>query len=141
MRDSDTSVTLWFESNQLVPLRYGECDQRLCGVRHPVPGLHQQHGSDRSQHRRRAFYQVTRKKTNNNNKHLALFTLSYNRFLFYLADQVTRCQSPSGSNVLAELTAAPRCLIFTCLGTFALLNVMLLFCYDVIILLLLLLLQ
>lgn len=60
---SQLHISVWailhlFSNNVSSPHRNRECDQCLCGVWHPVPGLHQQHGSDRSQHLRRPLYQV-----------------------------------------------------------------------------------
>lgn len=55
---SNHSILHLLNDNVVSLLRNGECDQCLCGVWHPVPGLHQQHGSDRSQHQRRPLYQV-----------------------------------------------------------------------------------
>lgn len=53
---------IYLNDNILSLLRNRECDQCLCGVRHPGPGLHQQHGSNWSQHPRRPLYQVKHKK-------------------------------------------------------------------------------
>lgn len=55
---SNPSILHLLNDNVFSLLRNGECDQCLCGVWHPVPGLHQQHGSDRSQHQRRPLHQV-----------------------------------------------------------------------------------